>query len=191
MLIQQVIGAFAKTIDGKDKYTNGHSFRVAEYATLIARELGYEPEQVEDIHHITLLHDIGKIAIPDAILNKSEKLSDEEFVQMKQHTIKGYGILSEINIFPEISLGARYHHEKIDGTGYSLGLKGEEIPNIAKIIAVADTFDAMYSTRSYRKKLSLEDVASELMRVAGTQLDEKIVGVILKLISEGKIQTDL
>lgn len=189
MLFQQGISAFAKTIDGKDKYTNGHSFRVAEYATLIAKELGYKPEQIEEIHNIALLHDIGKIIIPDAILKKTEKLTDEEFEQMKEHTSLGYEILSEITIFPEISLGARYHHEKIDGTGYPLRLKGEEIPYIARIIAVADTFDAMYSTRPYRKKLSIDFVINELKRVAGVQLDENIVDVMIKLIRNGKIQT--
>ncbi|MDD3416080.1 MAG: two-component regulator propeller domain-containing protein [Lachnospiraceae bacterium] len=190
MLIQQVICAFAKTIDEKDKYTNGHSFRVAEYATLIASELGYGPEKIEEIHNIALLHDIGKIAIPDAILNKNEELTNEEYMQMKSHASSGYEILSEISIFPEISLGARYHHEKMDGTGYPLGLKGEEIPYVARIIAVADTFDAMYSTRSYRKKLSINYVANELKRVAGIQLDEKIVDIMIKLIRDGRIHAD-
>jgi len=189
LFMQQVIRAFAKTIDGKDKYTNGHSLRVAEYAALIAKEAGYGPEQVDEIYNIALLHDIGKISIPDAILNKTERLTEEEFAQMKKHTINGYEILSEISIFPQIALGARYHHEKINGTGYPSGLKGEEIPEIAKIIAVADTFDAMYSTRPYRKKLSIEYVAGELERVAGEQLDKKIVDVMIGLIRSGKIQT--
>ena len=109
---------------------------------------------------------------------------------MKQHTTKGYEILSEISIFPEMSIGARYHHEKIDGTGYPLGLKGEEIPDFAKIIAVADTLDAMYSNRPYREKQTLEVVADELRRVAGLQLDDKVVTVLLELILDGKIQGD-
>lgn len=191
ILIKQIISAFAKTIDGKDKYTNGHSFRVAEYASLLAKELGYDPEQVEEVRNIAMLHDIGKISIPDAILNKTEQLTDEEFALMKQHTSSGYEILSEISIFPELSLGARYHHEKIDGSGYPLGLKGEEIPSVAKIVAVADTFDAMYSTRSYREKLSIDYVADELKRVAGLQLDEEIVDVMIRLIKSGKIQEDV
>ena len=190
ILVQQIIRAFAKTIDSKDKYTNGHSFRVAEYAALLAEKLGYKPEQVEEIHNIALLHDIGKIAIPDAILHKTEQLTEEEYELMKQHTTKGYEILSEISIFPEMSIGAKYHHEKIDGTGYPLGLKGEEIPDFAKIIAVADTLDAMYSTRPYREKQSLEVVADELRRVAGLQLDDKVVTVLLELILDGKIQGD-
>ncbi len=189
-LIQQVIGAFAKAIDGKDKYTNGHSFRVAEYSLLIAQELGYDEEKSEDIYNIALLHDIGKIAVPDAILNKSAGLTEEEFYMMKRHPASGYDILSEISIFPEMSLGARYHHEKVDGTGYPLGLKGDEIPEIAKIIAVADTFDAMYSTRPYRKKLSIEYVADELDRVAGIQLDKKVVDAMIKLIREKKIHAE-
>jgi energy-coupling factor transport system substrate-specific component len=190
MLIQQVISAFAKIIDEKDKYTNGHSFRVAKYAALIARELGYDQEKVDEIQNIALLHDIGKIVVPDAILNKPDELTEEEFAQMKQHASNGYNILSEISAFPELSIGARYHHEKMDGTGYPLGLKGEEIPDIAKVIAVADTFDAMYSTRPYRKKLSIDCVAQELKRVAGLQLDENIVDVMVRLITDGKILAD-
>lgn len=188
VFINQVISAFAKTIDVKDKYTKGHSFRVADYASMIAKYMGYTEEQIENVHNIALLHDIGKVAIPDVILNKTESLTEEEYNIMKQHALNGYEILTEISSIPDISLGARYHHERVDGKGYPSGITGDEIPIIAKIIATADTFDAMNSTRSYRKKLSAEYIIEELKKAEGAQLDKDIVEVLIKLIEEGKIE---
>ena len=121
------------------------------------------------------------------ILNKPGKLTDEEFVIMKQHAMNGYEILKEVEISPELALGAGYHHEKMDGTGYPLGKAADESPEVAQMIAVADTFDAMHSTRPYRKKMKMEDIIAELKRVAGTQLNEEYVQVLLTLIEEGKI----
>lgn len=190
VFINQVIRAFAKTIDVKDNYTKGHSFRVAEYATMIAEKMNYTREQMEDLHNIALLHDIGKVAVPDAILKKKGKLSDDEFTIMKQHTSAGYDILAEINSFPEISLGARYHHERIDGKGYPSGIVNKDIPEIARIIAVADTFDAMNSTRPYRNKLPIEHIVEELKRVSGIQLDAEIVSIMLELIEEGRFTNE-
>ncbi|MBP5280331.1 MAG: HD domain-containing protein, partial [Erysipelotrichaceae bacterium] len=135
--------------------------------------------------NIALLHDIGKIGIPDNILNKPEKLTDEEFGIMKSHAQRGYDILKEISIEPDLAIGAGYHHEKIDGTGYPNGLSGEDIPEFAQIIAVADTYDAMHSTRVYRKGLSVHKIAEEMKRVSGTQLNEKAVQALLELIDEG------
>ena len=154
-LINEMSLAFSKCVESKDEYTNGHASRVAKYSKMFAKKLGKSEDEMDRIHNIALLHDIGKISVPDHILNKPGKLTDEEYMVMKNHPQKGYEILKDITIAPELALGARYHHERIDGKGYPKGLKGDEIPEIAKIIAVADTFDAMYSTRPYRKKRSL------------------------------------
>ncbi len=184
-LINEMAMAFSRCVESKDEYTNGHAARVAEYTRMFAKKLGKTEDELESIYNIALLHDIGKISIPDNILNKPGRLTDEEYAIMKTHPQKGYEILKDITIAPDLALGARYHHERIDGKGYPKGLKGDEIPEIAQIIAVADTFDAMYSTRPYRKKMKLEDVAAEIKRCAGTQLSEKVVKVFLELVDEG------
>lgn len=191
LLTKQIMDAFAKTIDYKDNYTKGHSSRVAEYTCLIADKMGCSEEQLDEFHDIALLHDIGKISIPDAVLNKTEVLSDEECLYIKQHAITGYDILSKISLFPDLALGARYHHERVDGTGYPSGLTKDEIPMVARIIAVADTFDAMSSTRPYRKQLPIDAVIEELKRVAGFQLDAEMVEIMISLVNEGKVQYDL
>ena len=184
-LINEMTAAFAKCVDIKDSYTNGHSSRVAEYASMFARRLGKSEEEIERIYNIALLHDIGKISVPIEILNKPGRLNDEEFAVMKTHPTVGHDILKNITIEPDLALGAQYHHERIDGKGYPAGLKGDEIPEIAKIIAVADTFDAMYSTRPYRKKMSMDKIVAEIKRCSGTQLDSKVVDVFLELADEG------
>ncbi len=186
-LIDEMTSVFASCIDMKDAYTNGHSHRVAAYSSMIAEKLGKSKEEVRMIYRIALLHDIGKIAIPDKILNKPSHLTDDEYSLMKTHPYRGYVILKEVTIAPELAIGAGYHHERMDGRGYPWGKKREEIPEVAQIIAVADTFDAMYSTRPYRKKLDLELVTAELERCAGTQLNEDIVEILLGLIREGRI----
>lgn len=191
MLVNQIIKAFAKCIDFKDKYTNGHSFRVAKYTAMIAEKLGYDEQQVTDIYNIGLLHDIGKIAVPDKILGKPEKLTKEEFEVISQHALNGYEILKEIEIRPDLAIGAGYHHEHIDGSGYPFGKKGDDIPRLAQIIAVADTFDAMNSTRPYRKQLYAESIIDELNRISGKQLDPELVGVFLDIIREGKLDNVL
>ena len=185
--IRQIIQVFAKSIDVKDEYTNGHSFRVATYTKMIAEKAGYSEEEVENIYNIGLMHDIGKILIPNEILHKPGKLTDEEYTIMKTHASNGYDILKEVEIMPELALGAGFHHERMDGRGYPFGKVADEIPEVAQMIAVADTFDAMHSTRPYRKKMKMEEVIAELKRVAGTQLNEKYVNVLLSLIEEGKI----
>ena len=187
IFIREIIQVFAKSIDVKDHYTNGHSFRVAEYTKMIAEKLGYSEVEVEKFYNIGLMHDMGKITVPNEILNKPGRLTDEEFVIMKQHASNGYDILKEVEILPELALGAGYHHERIDGRGYPFGKTADEIPDVAQMIAVADTFDAMHSTRPYRKKMKMEDIIAELKRVAGTQLNEEYVQVMLALIEEGKI----
>ncbi len=180
----------ARFVDMKDKYTNGHSFRVAKYTSMFAKKLGKSQEEVDEIYNIALLHDIGKISIPDNILNKPGRLTDEEFAVMKTHPQTGYDILKEITIAPQLALGAGYHHERIDGKGYPAGLKGDEIPEIAQIIAVADAFDAMYSTRPYRKKMKLEAAKAEIERCSGTQFNPRVVKVFLELADEGAFETE-
>lgn len=188
LLIRQIINAFAKSIDVKDEYTNSHSERVARYTQMIAEKVGYSEIESEKIYNIGMMHDIGKIIIPDEILNKPAKLTEDEFAIMKQHAINGYEILKEVDIMPELALGAGFHHERLDGRGYPFGKTAGEIPEVAQMIAVADTFDAMYSTRPYRKQMPIEKAIAELKRVAGTQLNEKYVQAMLALIEEGKIK---
>ena len=185
--VDQTISAFAKLIDAKDKYTQGHSRRVAEYTERLARKLGFDEEEIRKYKNIALLHDIGKVAIPDDILNKPEGLTDEEYEIMKSHAARGKDILDEIRSEPDLALGAGYHHERFDGKGYPDGLTGETIPPVAQLIAVADTFDAMYSTRPYRKQLPLSVVLEELKNIAGTQLNKEYVQAFLQLAEEGEL----
>ncbi len=184
-LINEMIRVFSGCIDMKDTYTRGHSARVAKYTAMIAAKMGKTKAEVDEIYNIALLHDIGKIGIPDNILNKPGKLDNDEYSVMKSHAQRGFDILKEIDIDPDLALGAGYHHEKFDGTGYPKGLKGVDIPEIARMIAVSDAFDAMFSTRPYRKKMPLSDVAAELKRCSGTQFAPEVVDVFLKLIDEG------
>ena len=184
----QTIMTIVNTLDAKDRYTKGHSQRVSEYSEAIARGMGRSEEEVRQIRYIALLHDIGKIGIPDAILNKSGRLSKEEFSLMKNHTVVGGDILKDIHALPHADIGARYHHERYDGKGYPEGLKGDEIPVIARIVGIADAFDAMTSNRVYRKRLSDEAVMEELKRCSGSQFDPQLVELFLRLFQEGKIQ---
>ena len=189
-LVNEMTRVFADCIDMKDAYTNGHSARVAKYTAMLAERLGKSKEELEDIYNIALLHDIGKISIPDSILNKPSKLTDEEFAVMKSHSSRGYDILQKIQIAPELALGAGYHHERVDGKGYPRGATGDEIPEVAQIIAVADTFDAMYSTRPYRKRMPLADVAAEIERCAGAQFNPRVVEVFMELVKEGAFDNE-
>lgn len=183
-----IIDAFANCIDGKDEYTNGHAHRVAKYTKMLAEALGERRETVEDFYNIALLHDIGKIAVPDEILKKPAKLTDEEFAVMKSHAQKGYEILKDVKIQEDLAQGAHHHHERFDGRGYPSGLSGGQIPWVARIIAVADTFDAMSSTRPYRKKLPLDFIVEEIRRCSGTQFDPKVVDAFLLLNAMGRFE---
>ena len=187
-LIREIVEAFAKVIDMKDKYTNGHSSRVAEYTVMLAKELGYDDDTVEKFYNIALLHDIGKVGIPPEVLNKPGKLTDEEFKTIKSHAALGYDTLKGISIMPELAIGAGSHHERPDGRGYPKGLKGDEIPRVAQIIAVADTFDAMYSNRPYRKRMNFEKAVSIIKEVRGTQLQSDVVDAFLRLVDKGKFR---
>lgn len=187
-ITKQTVMAIAKTIDAKDEYTNGHSLRVANYSMEIAKRYGMSPEEQEDIYYCGLLHDIGKIGIPDEILNKSSRLTDEEYEIIKTHPAKGAEILSDVTTIPHIVEGAKYHHERYDGSGYNEGLKGNEIPLFARIIAVADTFDAMTSSRCYQVQRDKEYVVEELKRVSGKQLDPTFVNIMLTMILDGTVE---
>lgn len=181
-MVMQSASALASAIDAKDKYTHGHSRRVAEYSEMIAEVYGKTDSECRDIYLAGLLHDVGKIGIPDNIINKDGRLTDEEFAVIKTHSAIGAGILKKINIAPFISIGAHFHHERYDGKGYPEGLKGEDIPEIARIIAVADAYDAMTSKRSYRDALPQEVVRSEIEKGKGTQFDPKFAEIMLGLM---------
>ena len=183
----ETITTIANIIDAKDEYTKGHSQRVAEYSVAIARELGYSEEHLHDIRSIALLHDIGKVGIPDAVLKKPGRLDSEEFNLMKQHTTIGASILQDYHMISNLEIGARYHHEKYNGTGYPQGLKEEEIPEVARIIGLADAFDAMTSTRVYRRALPDETVLEELRKNCGSQFDPKITEVFIKMWEENRL----
>ncbi len=184
-ITEQSLRTFAKTIDAKDSYTNGHSIRVAEYTKEIAKRMGKSEEEQENIYYVALLHDIGKIGIPDNILNKPGKLTEEEREIIQRHVDIGEEILAEFTDLEGISDGVKYHHERFDGKGYCLGLKGKDIPEVARIICVADTYDAMSSDRCYRKALSNEIIYKELQDCSGTQFDPEIVPHMLDMIDEG------
>lgn len=186
-IVEQSLLTFAKTIDAKDSYTNGHSTRVAMYAREIAKRYGMSDYEQERIYYMGLLHDIGKIGIPDNILTKPGRLTDEEMKIIQTHPAIGGDILADFKQIPGISDGARYHHERFDGTGYCEGKKGTDIPVVARIIGVADTYDAMSSDRCYRKALSTEVIISELEKAAGTQLDPDFVAIMLEMIGEGSV----
>lgn len=182
----QIMRTLARTIESKDKYTNGHSTRVAEYAREIARRIGKTMKEQEDIFYMGLLHDIGKIGIPDEIINKTSRLTDEEYEIIKQHLVIGSDILKNISELPDIGIGARWHHERYDGNGYPDKLKGEEIPEVARMIGVADAYDAMTSKRSYRDVLPQEVVRSEIEKGKGSQFDPYLANVMLTMIEEDK-----
>ena len=182
------IEAIARTIDAKDAYTNGHSIRVGHYSKIIGEALGIEGDELENLYYIALLHDIGKIAIPDAILNKPERLNDDEYEIMKSHTTKGARILEGISTIPNIIEGAKYHHERYDGKGYPEGLKGEDIPYIARVICCADCFDTMATRRVYKEPYSKERILSEFEIGKSTHFDPEIAEVVIKLIKEGKLK---
>jgi HD-GYP domain-containing protein (c-di-GMP phosphodiesterase class II) len=172
---QETVEAMAMAIEAKDRYTGGHTKRVALFSVLIAKHMGMNKEEVYEIHLAATLHDIGKIGIDDKVLKKPAALDKEEWEHMKQHPELGFRILADVSSMKTITDGMRFHHERPDGHGYPLGLKGDEIPMVARIISVADTFDAMTSNRPYRKGLEYEVAFEEIVRNRGTQFDEKVV----------------
>ena len=183
----ETVLTIARTVDAKDVNTSQHSARVAEYSVLIGKELGFDEQKCSELKRAALLHDIGKIGIPDRILNKPERLTDEEYKEMKSHVVKGGEILKSFTLIDNIEEGALYHHERYDGKGYVHGLKGEEIPLNARIIGIADAFDAMTANRVYRKKLDMDFVLGELKKGRGTQFDPQLTDIMLHLIETGQI----
>lgn len=182
LMFEQTASALASAIDAKDRYTHGHSRRVAQYAEKIAQLSGKNEKECEEIFFAALLHDVGKIGISEAIINKEGRLTDDEFAAIKAHPVIGKQILSSISRSPYLSIGANYHHERYDGRGYPEGLKGDDIPEIARIIAVADAYDAMTSRRSYRDPLPQPIVREEIVKGTGTQFDPKFAKIMLHLI---------
>lgn len=188
----RTIETIAGAIDARDEYTGGHSERVGLYAQALARQMAdeydFSEEDILRIHYIGLIHDIGKIGVADSVLNKAGKLTDEEFSLMKKHSEIGYEIMSSLGEEIEGALdGIRYHHERFDGRGYPDGLAGEGIPLIARILCLADSYDAMTSNRVYRKRLTREEVIGELKKCSGTQFDPKLADIFITLLESGKI----
>ncbi len=185
-LLLELTQALATTIDAKDKYTSGHSRRVAEYSKMLASALGKDEKTQQEIYLFALLHDIGKIGIPDGIINKRDKLTEEEYAEIKRHPEIGYEILKSITTLPNLKIGVRWHHERIDGSGYPDGLKGNDIPEFARIISVADAYDAMTSNRSYRSSLPQDVVRAEIQKQIGTQFAPEVAEKMLEIIDNDK-----
>ncbi len=174
----------SQTVEAKDKYTNGHSIRVASYAEMIAKDMGFSDEMQKTIYFCGLLHDIGKISIADEIINKKGKLTDEEYAEIKKHPVSGWNILHEIDEMPELAQVARWHHERYDGRGYPDGKAGTETPVIARIVSIADAYDAMTSNRSYRSVMPREKVISIIQDERGKQFDPDIADVFLRILEK-------
>ena len=183
-LFIHVVRSLAEAIDAKDTYTNGHSGRVAEYSKEIARRYGYSEKAQNAIYMMGILHDVGKIGVPDEVINKTGKLNDEEFERIKKHPEMGARILEKIKEMPSLAIGARWHHERYGGGGYPDGLSGENIPEQARIIAVADAYDAMSSRRSYRDVLPQKIVREEIEKGKGTQFDPRFADIMLGMMDE-------
>jgi putative nucleotidyltransferase with HDIG domain len=185
--------ALAAAIDAKDRYTHGHTGRVTNLSLGIARRLAqknkeaFDDKFLENLHIGALLHDIGKIGIPETILNKQESLNEEEKKRMEEHTLVGVNILQPIKELQEAILGVKYHHERFDGSGYPEGLKGENIPLTASIIAVADAFDAMITDRPYRRALSKQQAIEEIQNLSARQFDPQVVSALVELYQEGSV----
>ncbi len=185
----QVVSALAAAIDAKDDYTKGHSSRVAEYARMIAARSGFSKAEQDEIYMMGLLHDVGKIGVPDEVINKPSKLTDEEFELIRRHPVIGGSILGSIKENPRLATGARWHHERYGGGGYPDGISGDQIPAEARIIAVADAYDAMTSRRSYRGVMPKEKVRYEIEHGMNTQFDPRFAKVMLAMMDEDKDYT--
>ena len=175
-----------KTVDAKDKYTGEHCKRVAYYSLKLGTKLKLTANELSDLNLAAMFHDIGKIGIPDNILQKTSKLTDEEYETIKYHPTIGANILSVSKLFEEVSKTVLYHHERIDGKGYPIGLKGDEIPKLSRILSIADTFDAITTKRSYKEDFSINFALEELERIKGTQLDLEFTNIFIELINEDK-----
>lgn len=186
-MTMQMIKTLSDTLEAKDEYTKGHSYRVAEYSVLIAKKLGLSEKEIDKLHYAASLHDIGKIGVPDTILNKPSRLTNDEYAIIKTHTVIGADIIKGIDLIAYTEDVARYHHERYDGKGYPTGLSGENIPFLARIVAVADSYDAMSSKRIYRKSLPEEIIRSEIEKNRGLQFDPQVADAFLELFDAGEI----
>jgi HD superfamily phosphodiesterase len=183
-LFEQTATALATAIDAKDPYTQGHSVRVAEYAKEIAKLSGMDEKKCDEVYFAGLLHDVGKIGVPDSIIQKDMDLTDEEYDALRRHPAIGGQILSIIDEYPFLGIGAKYHHERYDGKGYPEGLSGEDIPELARIVAVADTYDSMTSKRSYRDIMPQSLVREEILKGIGTQFDPVYSRIMIEMIDK-------
>ena len=183
-MLSEVIETLSDTIDAKDGYTHGHSARVAAYSRKIAQAAGMDKKECDRIYHAGLLHDIGKISIDEAIINKPGRLTKDEYETIKTHTTRGAEILAKMEDMPYLSLGAMYHHERYDGDGYPNGVKDNEIPTFGRIIAVADAYDAMTSKRSYREPMTQAEVRQQIVDGIGKQFDPYYANLMLKIIDQ-------
>ena len=186
-----IMKSLTAAIDAKDRYTMGHSSRVSSYAKWLSIELGYSGESLEYLEYAAILHDIGKIGISERILGKKEKLTSEEIEVIRQHPITSAKIVQSIDLFQKISPVVLHHHEMFNGMGYPSGLKGEQIPLESRIIAIADSLDAMTSDRPYRKSLGFRDSVKEIRKCAGMQFDPSLVDVFLKMVEEDRFKLDV
>lgn len=181
----QSLTAFAGAIDSKDEYTRGHSIRVSKYAAETARELGWNEDEVRGLRYAAILHDIGRVGVPDSILNKQGKLEPDEYELIKKHTQIGNEMLKDLTLVKDVAMGAKYHHERYDGTGYPEGLSGMNIPAAARLIAIADAYDAMRNPRPYRGELTKEEIRAELERQSGIQFDPGMLQAFVRLWDNG------
>ncbi|MEE0998801.1 MAG: HD-GYP domain-containing protein [Treponemataceae bacterium] len=186
-IIEQALTTFANAIDAKDPYTEGHSRRVAFYSRELSSRMGFTFDMQEQIYYIAMMHDIGKIGVPDKILNKPSSLTEEEWKIMKQHAVYSGDILKEFTKIPDMSEAVRYHHEWYDGNGYPYKLKGLEIPQISRIISVADSFDTMNSKRVYRGPLPKEEIIKQLRENSGIQFDPEVVPHMISMLEDGTV----
>lgn len=189
-IFHSTVWALASAIDAKDAYTHGHSQRVAKYSAALGRAVGFDDHEIERLELAAILHDVGKIGVPEAILNKEGRLTPAEMSVMRSHPEKGALILGSIRAMRDVVPGVLHHHERWDGLGYPDGLKGDNIPLNGRIILIADTFDAMTSTRPYREGLPLEVALDELRRCSGTQFDARLAEEFIALFDEGKLKID-
>ena len=186
-IIEQTMKTFSNFIDNKDTYTQGHSTRVAAYAREMARRMGMDEQTQLNFYYAGLMHDIGKLTVSDEVLNKTSRLSTDEWNLIQQHTTNGAALLKNFTILPEINDAVLYHHERYDGTGYMNRLNGKNIPLVARIVGIADAYDAMNTNRCYRLQFSEERIISELDRCRGKQFDPDIVPYLISMIKDGTV----
>ncbi len=180
---QSTISALVQAVETKDRYTRGHSERVATASVMVARVIGMREDRVKTLRHAGILHDVGKLGVPTKLLQKTGGLTEDEYAAIKLHPVRGLEMLSDIEFLDEAFKGILHHHERMDGTGYPMGLKGAQIPEFARVIAVADAFDSMTSTRSYRGAREVAEAVAELQRCKGTQFDPRMVDALVQALS--------